>query len=402
MIDTRQVKGLEIAATARITPQGDTWIVPSQHAGRKYGGKSYTVRLEPFPNCTCPDYQDRQQKCKHIYAVERFIQPEPIVEIPEPVKKPTYKQEWPAYNLAQTNEKARFQELLYTLCNGIEEPEQKMGRPRLSLADMIFSIVLKVYCGFSTRRTISDLREAQESGYLERAPHFNSLSNYMEAGWLTNYLYVLITESSLPLKAVESNFAVDSSGFSTCRYARWFDEKYGKTQVRERQEWVKLHLMCGVTTNVVTSCVVTDRYAGDSPQFKGLVNTTAQNFVMDEISADKAYSSRPNLKLVVGFAARPFIDFKEGTNPERGKDTLWKRMYHFYAYNQEWFYKHYHKRSNVETTFSMIKAKFGGSLRSKTYQAQVNEALCKVLCHNICCLIHSIYELGIEPTFWND
>ena len=60
----------------------------------------------------------------------------------------------------------------------------------------------------------------------------------------------------------------------------------------------------------------------------------------------------------------------------------------------------YHKRSNVETTFSMIKAKFGDSLRSKTKTGQVNEALCKVLCHNICCLIQSIFELGIEPTFW--
>ena len=56
--------------------------------------------------------------------------------------------------------------------------------------------------------------------------------------------------------------------------------------------------------------------------------------------------------------------------------------------------------SNAETTFSMIKGKFGGSVRSKSPIAQVNEVLCKVLCHNICVLIQSIYELGIEPTFW--
>jgi hypothetical protein len=48
----------------------------------------------------------------------------------------------------------------------------------------------------------------------------------------------------------------------------------------------------------------------------------------------------------------------------------------------------------------MIKAKFGDSIRSKTETAQVNEALCKVLCHNICCLISAAYELGIEATFW--
>jgi hypothetical protein len=48
----------------------------------------------------------------------------------------------------------------------------------------------------------------------------------------------------------------------------------------------------------------------------------------------------------------------------------------------------------------MIKAKFGASVRAKTPIAQVNEVLCKILCHNICVLIQSIYELGLEPTFW--
>jgi hypothetical protein len=61
--------------------------------------------------------------------------------------------------------------------------------------------------------------------------------------------------------------------------------------------------------------------------------------------------------------------------------------------------QHYHLRSNVESTFSMIKAKFGKRLRSKTKTAQINEALCKVLAHNLCCLIQSMYELGIEVDF---
>ncbi len=62
--------------------------------------------------------------------------------------------------------------------------------------------------------------------------------------------------------------------------------------------------------------------------------------------------------------------------------------------------RNYHKRSNVESTFMMIKAKFGDSLRSRTKVAQINEALLKVLCHNICCLIQSMYELGLKPKFW--
>ncbi len=59
----------------------------------------------------------------------------------------------------------------------------------------------------------------------------------------------------------------------------------------------------------------------------------------------------------------------------------------------------YIKRSNVEPAFSMIEAKLGSRLRSKSKVAQLNEALCKVLCHNICVVIQSVFELGIEPLF---
>ena len=78
-------------------------------------------------------------------------------------------------------------------------------------------------------------------------------------------------------------------------------------------------------------------------------------------------------------------------------------------YQDEWK-AHYHQRSNVETTFSMIKGKFGDSLRSKSDTGQVNELLLKVLCHNICVLIQEMHELGVtvnlEPqvtpqTWWN-
>ena len=75
-------------------------------------------------------------------------------------------------------------------------------------------------------------------------------------------------------------------------------------------------------------------------------------------------------------------------------------MFHLYSLNSDEYLSHYHKRSNVESTFSMVKAKFGDHLRSKTDTAMVNEALCKILCHNVCCLIQSTYELGVVPMFW--
>ena len=51
------------------------------------------------------------------------------------------------------------------------------------------------------------------------------------------------------------------------------------------------------------------------------------------------------------------------------------------------------------TTFSQIKGKFGESVRSKSDMGQVNEALAKVLAHNICVLVQAIHDLGVEPAF---
>lgn len=308
-----------------------------------------------------------------------------------------YKQVWPAYNSAQVNEKSRFLSLLYELCAGIDEPIQTMGRPRHSMADMVFASAYKVYSTVSARRFMSDLKEAFIKRYIARVPCYNSIINYLEMEELTPYLKRLITESALPLKAIESDFAVDASGFSSSKYISWYSAKYGKEM--EGHDWLKVHLMCGVKTNIVTSVEISGAHVHDTKLFAPLVNDTAKHFDVVEVSADKAYSNRANLTVAENKGMKPYIDFKKNAKP-MGKCEAWNKMFHYYSLNREDFYQHYHKRSNVETTFSMIKAKFGGSLRSKTFTAQANEALCKILCHNLCVLIQSSYELGIDTSFW--
>ena len=130
------------------------------------------------------------------------------------------------------------------------------------------------------------------------------------------------------------------------------------------------------------------------------VKTTVKHFKPREISADSAYLSYENMDLVDSIGATPYIAFKCNTTAEAG-GTLAK-MFHLFNLNRDQYLNHYHKRSNAESTFSMVKAKFGDSLRSKTDVALTNEALAKILCHNICCLIQSACELGVATTFWDD
>jgi hypothetical protein len=156
--------------------------------------------------------------------------------------------------------------------------------------------------------------------------------------------------------------------------------------------------MTGVKTNIVTAVRIGGQYTQDSPEFIPMVNDTAKNFTLREVSADKAYASYDNFDAVAVHGGTAYIAFPVTATGRLG--GTYGKMFHAYCLNQDDYLAHYHKRSNVESTFSMIKAKFGDAVRSKMDTAMMNEALCKVLCHNLCCLIQSTHELGIETTFW--
>jgi transposase len=400
-MDLREQRGMELAATRTINQKAGIWIVPSQ-AGNGF----YRVHLMPkIASCTCPDFETRGVNCKHIFAAQFVLRRERNADGSTTVTKSvtltatertTYPQNWSAYNEAQTNEQDKFQTLLADLCSGLVSAPTKNGRPRLPLSDVVFNIAFKVYSTVSQRRFMSDLREAHNRGFISKVPHFNSISNYLENPELTPILQNLITQSSLPLKSVEVDFAADSSGFTTCRFTRWYDHKYG--QVRQQHDWVKCHLMCGVKTNIVTAVEIEGRHTNDSIVLPALAKSTAKNFQMAEVSADKGYASKSNADAIASLGAVPFIAFASHHRGNGG--GTWEKMYHYFQFKRTDFLAHYHKRSNVESTFSMMKRKFGDGLRSKTDVAMVNETLCKVLCHNLVVLIHEMCELGIDPAFW--
>ena len=393
----RQQRGMAIAATVPIRKNRLGYQIPSQS-----GNGSYVVSMDDEPFCTCPDFEKRQEPCKHVYAVEFTVQRESDAISgdtgePEAVQV-SLGPSWTAYNLAQTNEQEIFGTLLRELCATVHQPPQGKGRPCLPVSDMLFAVGLKVYSTMSGRRAMTDFRNAQADGLLSTCPSFSTAFRYMENPVVTPVLKSLIEQSALPLRAVESDFAADASGFSTSVYDRWFDHKWGKEKKQAR--FLKAHIMCGVNTKIVTAVEVTEANVHDSPPFPGLVAKTAENFAMSEVSADKAYLSRKNLRVIVDAGAAPYIPFKSNSKPEHTHgDSLWAKTYHYFSLFREEFMDHYHKRSNVETAFSMIKAKFGGAVRSKTPVAQMNEVLVKILCHNICVLIQAMYALGVAPEF---
>lgn len=395
----REQRGKILSKTHKIVKTSLGWKVPSQSRGGM--GDRYTVKfLKDKPKCNCPDCFMRKKKCKHIWAVEFFIKKEIDKEGKITEKrgvKISYEQNWKAYDKSQTSEKLVFMKLLKDLTIHIEQPKYNFGRPTFPMTEMVFNSVMKIYSTFSLRRFMSDSKIAKEMGLIDSIPCYSTIARFLKKKELTPILKNLIHLSSIPLRNVEVDFAGDATGFSTSRFSRWFDYKWGKE--KKERIWIKCHAMVGVKTNIITGVEITEGHSADSPHLASLVEQTAKHFEVKEVSCDRAYSSRKNLELIKDVGAMPYIPFKSNVSSHRATKSVWGMMYHYFMYKHEEFLEHYHKRSNIETCFHMIKTKFRDNLRSKTKTAQINELLCKVLAHNICVVIQEVNELGLRGEF---
>lgn len=348
------------------------------------------------------------QACKHLTAarlwVESGAEETDRTKDAEPIpatKRVTYTQDWANYDKAQNREKNHFQDLLADLCRAVPEATPKGGakggRPAVPLRDQVFVTIFKVYCGMSSRRFVCDLEAAHGRGCLLKPVGHASVIKAMESETLTPILVDLIRRSAAPLAEVESEFAVDSTGFTMNSYTRWLDVKYGVP--RREHKWVKVHIATGCRTNCVTAAEIHDPNTNDCNILPSLVDATAGRFTLKEVSADKAYAANPNFDAVARHGGTLYAAFRRNTTG--GVGGLFEKMFHTFCANRDDYLKHYHRRSNVESTFSAVKRKFGSSVLCKTDAACKNEVYAKMVAQNVCCLISAMYELGLAPPSWD-
>jgi hypothetical protein len=397
-MDARERKGILIAQRGDVAEDDRSYLVRSESKP----GHEYRVYFALKPVCGCDDFDRHGGYCKHIWAVHYAVIVESGGELPEvpdeeEVERETASRNWPAYHRAQVHEKRKLLLLLHDLCSGLTTPppSRQGGRPRLPLSDIVFALVYKVYSKQAARQFTEDLQTAKENGLVTTAVHYNSLLNYLGDASLTPVLTALVEESAAPLSALErGDFAVDATGITVYRYRRWMVER--EATEKEKRDWVKLNLICGVKTKVVAAVKVGDGVSNESPHLPGLIARTAKNFRVLRVMADGGYQSADNYAAIDEIGAVPFIPFEEGNRAGTG---LWARMYHFYHFRHAEFMRHFNKRSLVECVFSMIKKRFGEAVLARSDVAMKNEVLCKVICHNLCRVIHAMFDSGLEPEF---
>jgi transposase/predicted nucleic acid-binding Zn finger protein len=395
LLQIRKQRGIQIAKTKKVVKEGYKWIVPSQSSNRNY---EVVLKIDKS-TCTCPDFIERGIKCKHIFAVEITITKTMNQDGTATVtKRITYSQDWPNYTKAQVEEGHLFRTLLKDLVENVPEEPYRFGRPSIPKRTAIFCAIDKVYSMQSSRRAHSRYEDAQEKQQIDKAPNYNHINKTLESMEITPILTDLLHITAAPLKGIETKFSTDSTGFRTSRFSDYCEKKHNTKKVHK---WIKCHAMTGNTTNIITDAIITNEDTNDCPQLIPLLNHTVDaGFSISELSADKAYSSMDNYNAINAIRGTPYIPFKSntsGTITSGSRGKLWRRAFHYFQLHQDEFLEHYHNRSNVETTFFAVKAKFGDSVKNKTFVSQTNEVLCKLIAYNITVLISAMYELKIEP-----
>jgi len=318
-------------------------------------------------------------------------------EIIQPKIRKTYKQNWSIYTLHQTTEKLMVYKIFNDVIDylDIHQVYKGNGRPNVNLKDMLKCLCIQIYNGPSSRRNNSELILVQGLGYINKTYHFTTICKYLRKQELTHLLHYLYKTLAEPLKTLENYFSIDATGFSTFDRKKWIEVRL---ETKQHKDYKKLHALCGNLTNVVVSVEVTEGTQHESPYFKVLLRDAAKRFSIKEICADSGYLSRENCNISQELNIEPFILPKKNSIALAKGSQAWHKMIRLWKDNLEVFKEHYHRRSNIETVFSMIKKKFRHYVRSKDDIAKINEILCLICCHNACVLAEALlaYDLKLD------
>lgn len=307
------------------------------------------------------------------------------------VKRKRWPRDEVLYNKIQENEFLNFFEFVRYLTNYVCK-----GRKMKKLIQCL--LIWRKFPNLSVRRARGLLLLLKKFGIITfDIPCFKTISNYNENSFLQAVLDKLIEESSKPLSVIEHNFATDSTGIRTVLFSSWFSLR-AKKRIK-RRDHLTVHITTGIKSNIVTALNVEVKQGKDNVIFREHVKKTATNFKVNEWSGDGMYWCKKNCRKVSEVGGRPYFKCKSSWNGKQDGFPSWKDMNKESRENSEEYEKHYHKRSNVESTNMSKKMIHGDKVYSKLDSARINEESFRWVNHNINVLNRAKYEWGIMPHF---
>jgi len=221
--------------------------------------------------------------------------------------------------------------------------------------------------------------EARKLIGLNRVPDHSTLVKFAKR------ISASLLSSLIKIKEAEI-VAVDSSGFETESMSYYYRSIYNAKDKQKTRRYAKLSIAIDAKKQFVLAQKIRLGPRNDNIDFKEILKHISAKFVV----ADKGYDSKTNRRFVLNnLKAYPHIPYRKLTG----------RNYERLGVPLKFDEKIYHQRSKVETVFSVIKRKYGSMIKSRSFETQKKEIICRLIAYNIDRqIILSVLIIGIHQS----
>jgi len=291
----------------------------------------------------------------------------------------------------------RFVELSSGLIKNSRIPlfSSKFSKKTYTQHQLLILLLLKEYLAEDYRDIVelTDLMDSiREKIHLDEVPHFTTIQKFCQRiksftfTRLLNRLMKMFYDWGEKIPCT----AFDSSGFTSSIASHYYSMRTGKT----RKRFLKTSIAVDTSFQIITGLKISQHPIHDIPHAEKLLKQTQRTRKSDLYVMDKGYDSEEIHRLI--------RDTLNSCSLIPIRDRKRKQIIGYYRRKMVMLFDpdQYHQRTKVDTVFSVLKRKFGESLKARKYRLQVKEIKIKVILYNLSRLITSFFVLMVIEVFY--
>ena len=260
----------------------------------------------------------------------------------------------------------------------------KFSKKSFTQFQHLYMLIYKQFRKFTYKELLEDLADNLTlRAYLglNKLPHYSTLIKFAKR------LPVIVLEKLVlafrRVIAQPEKVAIDSTGISLDNASPHFCQRVGLTM--KKRPFLKLSLIVDIINYFILLPKVRKKPRHDTVDAKLMVKKLAKHYKPEVFYGDRGYDDNALFELVFEeLEAYPLIFQKRQDVPKhRRKGRYRKETFDVFDYGE------YLQRNKVETVISILKRKFGFSIRSKTVKLQKVETLTRIIAYNIDRLLES-------------